>query len=142
MGVTRFENKTKVADITPNIDNILNAMETTVVGTDDNFCLKYPNGIMVAVIKQHVQAKVATPWGNGYCSGSLPTRNFAQAFTSAPTCVSWFESSGGNAWLVTSQSSAGGVATTTHPALVQLMRPNSVDSVQGNVCHVAIGRWK
>lgn len=129
-------------DITDKKPMAPNVYSASVVGTDDNFCLKYPNGIMVAVIKQHVQTKVATPWGNGYCSGLLSIPNFAQAFTSVPTCVSWFESSGGNAWLVTSQGSAGGVATTTHPALVQLMRPNSSDSVQGNVCHVAIGSWK
>lgn len=40
MGVTRFENKTKVADITPNIDNILNAI--------------YPIGVIVCGAKPTV----------------------------------------------------------------------------------------
>lgn len=54
MGVTRFENKTKVADITPNTDEILNKVADITPNIDEILNAIYPIGVIVCGAKPSI----------------------------------------------------------------------------------------
>ena len=54
MSVTRFENKTKVADITPNTDEILNKVADITPNIEDILNAVYPIGVIVCGAKPSI----------------------------------------------------------------------------------------
>lgn len=122
-------------------DNIDWSTVIETVGSGDNICYKFPDGLMIAVVKKTASVTWGA-WAGWYESQAIDPPNFAQAFTAVPFCVAGLISGGQAAiGIGTGCTGTGSACTATRGQSVVLMRPNDV-SQSFTVCWQAIGRWK
>lgn len=116
------------------------AMET--VGSGNNICYKFPDGLMIACVRVDTSYTLAS-WSGWYESQAINPPNFAQAFIAVPFCTASIVST--NAQCVigsgSGHSGSSSAVTATRGQTVVVCRPNNVG---GNISIVwqAIGRWK
>lgn len=139
-----------------NGDNIIPALGTaTVTGTNidwstvietvgsgNNICYKFPDGLMIACVRVDTSYTLAS-WSGWYESQAINPPDFAQAFIAVPFCTASIAST--NAQCVigsgSGHSGSSSAVTATRGQTVVVCRPNNVG---GNISIVwqAIGRWK
>lgn len=116
------------------------AVET--VGSGNNVCYKFPDGLMIACVRVDTSYTVAS-WAGWYESQAINPPDFAQAFIATPFCTASIVST--NAQCVigsgSGHSGSSSATTATRGQTVIVCRPNNVS---GNISIVwqAIGRWK
>ena len=122
-------------------DNVDWSTVVETVGSGDNICYKFPDGLMIALVKKTVSVTYGS-WAGWYESQAIDPPNFAQAFTAVPFCVVGIIS-GGQAAIGsgTGRTSSGSGCTAARGQSVVLMRPNNI-SQNFTLCWQAIGRWK
>lgn len=113
----------------------------TTTGNDKNYCMKYTNGVMIAVIRKTFSNIQFGTWGSCYehtfNSGWLG--NYAVAFKSAPSVTCGVAANAG-CW-ISADTTADSNSTVSAPN-VELVRPNSISSASGAITIVAYGYWK
>lgn len=113
----------------------------TTSGDNQNYCVKYTNGFMVAVIRKTFSGATFTSWGSCYehlfSSGWLG--NYAVAFTTPPA-INYGVVGNGGCWIATDANSNTG-SKTSAPNL-EIVRPSTISSVAGAITLVAYGYWK
>lgn len=143
--LTIQQDGTTVGTFTANqsTDTTVNLAGNTVetVGSGDNICYKFPDGLMIAVVKKTASVSWGA-WAGWYESQAIDPPNFAQAFIAVPFCVVSLMG-GGQAALGfgSGRTGTGSACTATRGQSVVLMRPNDI-SQSFTFCWQAIGRWK
>ena len=110
------------------------------VGTDDNYCIKYSDGRMIAIQAFTLTGSVGSgdTWGQVY-SKDIPATSvpdFAATFISAPIVERTLNSSQGF-WVA-----SFGLPSTTKSGAFTIARPTTIVSYTIHVHVVAYGRWK
>lgn len=113
----------------------------TTTGNDRNYCIKYTNGVMIAVIRKTFANITFSAWGSCYehTFGSGWLGNYAVAFTSAPA-ISYGLAANAGIWL-SADTTNNPYSTTTAPN-VEIVRPNALSTAAGAITLVAYGFWK
>lgn len=116
------------------------AIET--VGSGDNVCYKFPDGLMIACVRVDT-AYTLSSWSGWYESQAINPPNFAQAFIDTPFCTASIVSTNAQCVIGSGSGHSGSSSpvTATRGQTVIVCRPNDTG---GNISIVwqAIGRWK
>lgn len=112
------------------------------VGSDDNYCLKFPSGLMIACMRNWQPNKNCSQgWGSIFASNGgqeVVAPNYATPFVSTPTISAFAATQGGNCWL----EGRSGTSTATSPGSFDILRGTSNTSVSFDLNVIAIGFWK
>lgn len=116
------------------------AIET--VGSGNNICYKFPDGLMIACVRVDTTYTVGS-WAGWYESQAINPPNFAQAFIATPFCTASIVSTNAQCVIGSGSGHSGSSSpvTASRGQTVIVCRPNNVS---GNISIVwqAIGRWK
>lgn len=123
-----------------NLSSLIKTIGTTT-GDNVNYCIKFADGTMIAIIKkQFTGVDITNAWGGTYEYefSSSWLGNYAVEFANKPA-VNIYATGGNSAFWVTNEPTD---MTTQRPGAFGLLRGSSRTGVSGTINVIAIGRWK
>ena len=112
------------------------------VGSGNNICYKFPDGLMIACVRVDTSYTLDR-WSGWYESQAINPPNFAQAFIATPFCTASIASTNAQCVIGSGSGHSGSSSpvSATRGQTVIVCRPNDAG---GNISIVwqAIGRWK